>query len=75
MSSFSLIGLPACLLMIVTTASAADNDETVIRSVLTEQECQQLKTDFIESKTIVIEGDEENPNLGTLTCLPESAFQ
>lgn len=53
---------------------AIDNDETVIRSGLTETQCHKIKADFIKSTTIVIEVNEENPKLGTLACLPESAF-
>lgn len=53
---------------------AIDNDETVIRSGMTEKQCREIKADLISSKTIVIEVNDEDPKLGTLACLPESAF-
>jgi hypothetical protein len=50
---------------------AIDDDETTIRTGLTKEECRQLKADFLESKVIVVQGSEDNPSSGSLTCLPE----
>lgn len=78
------IVLALCALMGVVGAAVAeeyrlvhaiDNDETVIRSGLTEQQCSKIKVELINSKTIVVEVSEEDPKLGTLSCLPEIAFE
>ncbi|RWO35016.1 MAG: hypothetical protein EOS10_01650 [Mesorhizobium sp.] len=54
---------------------AIDNDETLIKKGLTQRECRSLKADLIQKKIIIVEGEQEDPNLGVLACLPESAFQ
>jgi hypothetical protein len=51
---------------------AIDDDETTIRKGLTEEECRQLKADFLKSKVIVVQVSEEDPGSGSLACLPES---
>jgi hypothetical protein len=51
---------------------SVDTDQTTLRKGLTEEECRQLKADFIKSKIIVVQVSDEDPRLGTLVCLPES---
>lgn len=51
---------------------AVDTEETTLRKGLTEEECRQLKADFLKSKIIVVQVSDEDPSLGTLICLPES---
>ncbi|WP_353644246.1 hypothetical protein [Mesorhizobium sp. WSM2239] len=54
---------------------AIGTEEALIKADLTVEECQKLKSDLIEQNVIAVESGEEELNLGTLACLPESAFQ
>jgi hypothetical protein len=55
---------------------AIGSDEELAKPDLTLEECLKLKSDMVEQNVIAVEsGEDEELNLGTLACLPESAFQ